>query len=75
MLDMQQDNHPTLHMHVLLPQVKLGFVKLVASITSQCVRQDRPDSVAKASTPLRSCVPQQLLGSLPMLTVGLGISQ
>lgn len=29
--------------------VKLGFVKLVASITSQCVRQDRPDAVAKVS--------------------------
>lgn len=28
-------------------QVKLGFDDLVAKITSQCVRQDRPDAVAK----------------------------
>jgi hypothetical protein len=44
---------------IALPQVKLGFVKLVASITSQCVRQDRPDSVAKASACLCVDVLQQ----------------
>ena len=31
----------------MLSQVKLKYVELVASITSACVRADRPDAVAK----------------------------
>lgn len=49
MLDEQHNGTTILHTNFNIPQVKLGFVKLVASITSQCVRQDRPDAVAKAS--------------------------
>ena len=54
--------HP-LHLWFTMSQVKLGFVKLVASITSQCVRQDRQDSVAKASTYLHSSLVQQPLAA------------
>ena len=49
-----QDN-PGQHL-LTISQVKLGFVKLVASITSQCVRQDRPDAVAKVHMTLRTHV-------------------